>query len=68
MPTPGDPSPSLPPESLLIQEVITTFDAYARIRKAGDGILTAVRYSSGDEERAFDDLQRAVTRLRTSSR
>ncbi|MFG3246289.1 hypothetical protein [Streptomyces sp. NPDC048187] len=51
-----------------MEEVIAAFDAYARIRKAGDGILTAVRFSRADEQRAFDDLQRAVTRLRASSR
>jgi len=51
----------------VIQEVLTCFDAYARIRRARDSILTASRVGSREEEHAFNDLQQAIARLRTIS-
>lgn len=70
MPTRNDlsPSPSPTPQDLAVQEVLTCFDAYARIRAARDGVLSATRISPREEEHAFGDLQQAITRLRTVSR
>ncbi|MFD5876724.1 hypothetical protein [Streptomyces sp. NPDC060322] len=56
------------PQETIVQEVLGCFDAYARIRKAHDSICTPVRFSPREEQRAYDDLQRAVSRLRASSR
>jgi hypothetical protein len=68
MPTfPSSPPPSNSQE-LAAQEVLTCFDAYARIRAARDGVLSASRVGPREEERAFDDLQQAIARLRTVSR
>jgi len=68
MPSRNDPSappPSMPQE-IVIQEVLTCFDAYARIRRARDSVLAASRVSPREEERAFGDLQQAISRLRTT--
>ena len=62
----SSPPPSTPQE-IVIQEVLTCFDAYARIRRARDSILTASRVGSREEEHAFNDLQQAIARLRTIS-
>jgi len=61
------PPPSTPQE-IVIQEVLARFDAYARIRGARDSVLAASRVSPREEERAFDDLQQAISRLRTVPR
>lgn len=58
------PFPSAPEETI-VQEVLGCFDVYARIRRARDSILTPVRFSPRDEQRAYDDLQQAISRLRT---
>ncbi|WP_416956727.1 hypothetical protein [Streptomyces sp. Agncl-13] len=51
----------------MIQEVLTCFDAYARIRSARGSVLGASRVGPREEERAFNDLQQAIARLRTIS-
>ena len=68
MPSRNDPSapPPSTPQEIVIQEVLTCFDAYARIRGARDSVLAASRVSPREEERAFDDLRQAISRLRTT--
>lgn len=68
MPSPNAPSPPPAPQELAVQEVLTCFDAYARIRASRDSVLAASRIGPREEERAFADLQQAVDRLRTASR
>ncbi|MBK3576465.1 hypothetical protein JHN63_22175 [Streptomyces sp. MBT65] len=70
MPSPNTPSvpPPLTPQERAVQDVLTCFDAYARVRAARDSVLSSSRAGPWEEERAFDDLQRAVARLRTASR
>ncbi|MDT0438924.1 MULTISPECIES: hypothetical protein [Streptomyces] len=53
----------LSPEAA-VQEVLVRFDSYARVRGARDSLLSASRTGPGEEERSFEDLRRAVTRLR----
>ncbi|MFE9687182.1 hypothetical protein [Streptomyces sp. NPDC006285] len=60
--------PSDSPQETAVQEVLTCFDAYARIRSARGSLLAASRVGPRDEERAFDDLQQAITRLRSVCR
>ncbi|MEV6260978.1 hypothetical protein AB0M42_09540 [Streptomyces sp. NPDC051784] len=48
-----------------IEEVLTSFYDYARVRGSRDRILTTRPHSPRDEQRAFDALHRAMTRLRT---
>lgn len=55
------------PEELAVQEVLTCFDAYARILGARHSVLAASRNGPREEERAFSDLQQAISRLRTIS-
>lgn len=47
-----------------IRDVLACFDVFARIRTARDSILHSSRLGPRDEQRAFEDLQRAVTTLR----
>ncbi|MDQ1033320.1 hypothetical protein QF035_010902 [Streptomyces umbrinus] len=65
MPTSNGPST---PQELIVQEVLTCFATHARIRSARGGLLAASRVGPRDGERAFDDLQQAITQLRTLSR
>ncbi|MFF1272595.1 hypothetical protein ACFVZC_04145 [Streptomyces marokkonensis] len=58
--------PSPPPQDL-IDEVVVRFDAYARARGARDSLFPAAHTSPRQEQRAFDDLQAAITRLRNST-
>ncbi|MFF2130600.1 hypothetical protein ACFVW1_35575 [Streptomyces olivochromogenes] len=64
---PSTPPPPTPQERA-VQEVLTCFDAYVRIREARDSLLSASRVGPREEDRAFDDLQQAISRLRTASR
>ncbi|MFI6023682.1 hypothetical protein ACIBCP_39330 [Streptomyces sp. NPDC051287] len=69
MPTPTTPSTPPPTEQdLATQQVLACFDAYARIRARQDSVLGTSRAGPREEERAFTDLQQAITRLRTASR
>lgn len=70
MSSPNGPSapPQPTPQERAVQEVLTCFDAYARIRAARDSVLPASRPGPRGEEHAFGDLQQAVSRLRTASR
>ncbi|MBQ0850294.1 hypothetical protein J8N05_19080 [Streptomyces sp. BH-SS-21] len=70
MPTPTGPSSPHPltAQELAAHEVLTSFDAYARVRAARDGVLPSSRVGPREEERAFDELQQAIARLRTTSR
>ncbi|MEU1450521.1 hypothetical protein [Streptomyces mirabilis] len=70
MPSPNAPATPPPPtpQERAVQEVLTCFDAYARIRASRDSVLAASRIGPREEERAFADLQQAVDRLRTASR
>lgn len=61
-----DSCPSAPQETI-IQKVLGCFDAYARIRRTRDSICAPVRFSPREEQRAHDDLQQAVARLRILS-
>ncbi|MEU1920896.1 hypothetical protein ACF09G_19455 [Streptomyces albogriseolus] len=49
-------------------EVVTRFEAYARARAARDSLLPGARTGPWHEQRAFDDLQAAVARLRDGRR
>ncbi|MFJ3671465.1 hypothetical protein ACIPSE_33880 [Streptomyces sp. NPDC090106] len=51
-------------QELAIRQVLIRFDAYARIRAARDSVLAASRAGPRDEERAFDELEQAMARLR----
>ncbi|MEZ3181290.1 hypothetical protein KYY02_22145 [Streptomyces pimonensis] len=64
---PSSPDPSTSQE-VAIQQVVDHFAVYTRIRRARDGIPTAVHFTPRDEQRAFDDLQQAISRLRTLPR
>lgn len=69
MPTPyGSSSATLSPQELLVQRVLTCFGTYARIRSTRGALLTSSRVGPCDEERAFDNLQQAITRLRAFPR
>lgn len=64
----GPLSPPPPtPEELAVQEVLTCFDVYARILGARHSVLSASRTGPREEDRAFSDLQQAISRLRTVS-
>ncbi|MZD06281.1 hypothetical protein GTW43_14435 [Streptomyces sp. SID5785] len=52
----------------LIADVVTRFDAYVRARSARDGIFGSSHADPRQEQRVFDDLQRAMVRLRGSVR
>lgn len=64
---PSAPPPSSPHERA-VQEVLTRFDAYARIRAVRDSIIGAPQVGPREEERAFDGLRQAVARLRATAR
>ncbi|MBK3564499.1 hypothetical protein [Streptomyces sp. MBT62] len=70
MPSSNNPSPPPPatPHDPAVQGVLTCFDTYARIRAARDSVLSASRVGQREEERAFGDLQQAISRLRSLSR
>ncbi|MBQ0850550.1 hypothetical protein J8N05_20475 [Streptomyces sp. BH-SS-21] len=70
MPAPTGPTspPSPTAQERAAQEVLASFDAYARVRAARDGVLPSSRVGPREEERAFDELQQAIARLRTASR
>lgn len=55
-----------PPDA--VAEVVTRFEAYARARAARDSLLPGARTGPWHEQRAFDDLQAAVARLRDGMR
>lgn len=57
---------SPPPDAVV--EVVTRFEAYARARAARDSLLPGARTGPWHEQRAFDDLQAAVARLRDGMR
>ncbi|MET8404366.1 hypothetical protein [Streptomyces sp900116325] len=46
--------------------VLNRFDAYARIRGGRDSIFQSSRTTPQQEQRAFDDLAQAITRLRNT--
>ncbi|MEU7383936.1 MULTISPECIES: hypothetical protein [unclassified Streptomyces] len=62
-----DPS-SAPRASLqeLVHEVLARFDAYARLRRGRDSLFQASRTTPQQEQRAFDDLAQAISRLRNA--
>ncbi|MFG2431621.1 hypothetical protein [Streptomyces sp. NPDC048590] len=64
----ADPHATSTPPECVVEEVLARFHAYARIRRSRDRILSARRYSPRDEQQAFDDLHRAMTRLRSPAR
>lgn len=68
MPRQQDPCEPSPRPQDLIDEVVVRFDAYARARAAGESLFPTARTTPRQEQRAFDDLQAAVTRLRNSLR
>ncbi|MFD7865156.1 hypothetical protein [Streptomyces sp. NPDC057682] len=47
-----------------IERVLICFDAYDRARGAGNRLLPTGRDSRRDEQRAFDELRRAMEELR----
>ncbi|MFF1650446.1 hypothetical protein [Streptomyces sp. NPDC058240] len=61
---PSSASDSSPRE--LVRGVLICFDTFARIRGGRDSILGANRSTSQHEQRAFDDLAQAITRLRST--
>ncbi|MFI8090830.1 hypothetical protein ACIF9R_21330 [Streptomyces sp. NPDC086080] len=62
-------APEPPPRPQdLIEDVVARFDAYARARAASESLFPTARATPRQEQRAFDDLQAAVTRLRNSLR
>ncbi|MGW3745109.1 hypothetical protein ACWD62_32135 [Streptomyces sp. NPDC005146] len=56
----------LPPQEL-VDDVLARFDAYARIRAGRDSMFDASRSTPRQEQRAFDDLEQAVVRLRNTA-
>ncbi|MFE4053181.1 hypothetical protein [Streptomyces sp. YIM B13518] len=66
MPYQDRPHVPSPPPLDLVNDVVTRFDAYARARATRDSLLPAARTTPRHEQQAFDDLQAAVTRLRSS--
>ncbi|CAM5704530.1 hypothetical protein SALBM311S_00845 [Streptomyces alboniger] len=68
MMSPQSDLPSMPQvlSQRLVQEVLTRFDAYARIRGGRDSILAASRTTGQQENSAFNDLAEAVDRLRNA--
>ncbi|MFB6959711.1 hypothetical protein ACFCYB_22460 [Streptomyces sp. NPDC056309] len=67
---PQDSSSSSPSESWdsAIWQVLVSFDTYARIRNARNGILPATRVTPQDADRAFGALQMSIERLRNLNR
>ncbi|MYS38991.1 hypothetical protein K388_06792 [Streptomyces sp. KhCrAH-43] len=57
-------TPSLQP---LVEQVLACFDAYSRARAARDGLLSSSRTSPHQEQRAFEDLRRAIEGLRNAA-
>ncbi|MYQ82093.1 MULTISPECIES: hypothetical protein [unclassified Streptomyces] len=55
-------TPSLQPP--LVEQVLACFDAYSRARAARDGLFSSSRTSPHQEQRAFEDLRRAIEELR----
>ncbi|MFC5075147.1 hypothetical protein ACFPN0_26915 [Kitasatospora cinereorecta] len=49
---------------MLVEQVLSCFDAYNRARGARNGLLFGPRASPREEQRTFDDLQRAIEKLR----
>ncbi|MFJ4517985.1 hypothetical protein [Streptomyces sp. NPDC088816] len=49
-----------------VQQVLACFDAYDRVRRAHDSLLPTNRVSPREEQRAFDDLRKAIERLRVA--
>ncbi|MEV6294921.1 hypothetical protein AB0M41_31830 [Streptomyces sp. NPDC051896] len=59
--------PSSAPQLVLqevVQDVLNRFDAYARIRGSRDSVFQASRFTPREEQRAFDELEQSITRLR----
>ncbi|MFC9282213.1 hypothetical protein [Streptomyces collinus] len=48
----------------LIEEALHRFDLYARIRAGRDSLLQTRRSSAQQEEKAFQDLEAVMARLR----
>ncbi|WP_326632959.1 MULTISPECIES: hypothetical protein [unclassified Streptomyces] len=63
----NDPSSAshFPPKEL-VHGVLARFDTYARIRGGRDSIFESSRTTPQQEQRAFDDLAQAITRLRNT--
>lgn len=61
----NDPSSAshLPPAEL-VHGALTRCDTYARIRGSRNSIFESSRTTPQQEQRAFDDLAQAITRLR----
>ncbi|GED83167.1 hypothetical protein TNCT6_02520 [Streptomyces sp. 6-11-2] len=68
--SPQDPTSSSPSESWesAIRQVLVSFDTYARMRNARNGILPATRVTPQDADRAFGALQMSIGRLRNLNR
>lgn len=68
--SPQQPSSSSPSESWesAIRQVLVSFDTYARMRNARNGILPATRVTPQDADRAFGALQMSIGRLRNLNR
>lgn len=58
------PNPLPGPADDVVADVVNCFDAYTRVRLSLAGVLNATYLTERDEERAFSNLIRAVTRLR----
>ncbi|KAA0921229.1 hypothetical protein [Streptomyces apricus] len=69
MPSTDGPTPrsACVPEAL-VQQVLSDFDAYARIRTNRDSLLTSARTGPREEEHAFSRLQDTITQLRNCLR
>ncbi|MEU5059954.1 MULTISPECIES: hypothetical protein [Streptomyces] len=55
------------PRQELVDDVLARFDAYARIRAGRDSVFEVSRSTPQQEQRAFDDLEQAVARLRSTA-
>ncbi|MFB7421025.1 hypothetical protein ACFC1L_41405 [Streptomyces sp. NPDC056210] len=60
-------SASRRPRQELVDDVLARFDAYARIRAGRDSVFEVSRSTPQQEQRAFDDLEQAVARLRSTA-
>ncbi|MFF5029818.1 hypothetical protein ACWERI_28445 [Streptomyces collinus] len=60
--------PQRPASNDLIEEALRRFDLYARMRAGRDSLLRTQRSSPQDEDKAFQELEAVMARLREKQR
>ncbi|MET8583421.1 hypothetical protein ABZX39_21490 [Streptomyces collinus] len=56
--------PQRPASNDLVEEALRRFDLYARLRAGRDSLLQTQRSSAQDEDKAFQELEAVMARLR----